>query len=238
MIRAPPYIESEPDSSPTGPCAVSGDKLAGAGLGGLPLDGSVTGASPGVAELDGMLAEAAGVAELAGTGAFTGALTGVVAGDETGTGDETGDDPFVDGLGVGETDVAGGLAGDLAGESDGDFAGGETDGDFAGGVDTGGETVGADVGGEVVGEFEVGVGVVAGEMAGEEVGEVAGEFDGEGEFVGVGFGEGAGALSACTTPECETHKTNIESTTASLCIIFGTRRVKKSTNMCVFSVRD
>jgi len=228
MIRASPYFESEPESSPTGPCAVSGEELAGAGLGGLPLDGSETGAS-----LDGTLAEASGVAELAGTGVVTGALTGAVAGDETGTGDETGDDPFVDGLGVGETDVAGGIAGDLAGESDGDFAGGETDGDLAGGVDTGGETVGVDVGGEVVGEFEVGVGLVAGEMAGEEFGEVGGEVDGEGEFVGVGFGEGAGALSACTTPECEIHKTNIESTTRSQCIIFGTRRVKKSTNLCV-----
>jgi hypothetical protein len=166
----------------TGPCAVSGDKLAGTGL---PLDGSVTGASLGVAELNGTLAEASGVAELAGTGVVTGALTGEVAGDETGTGDETGDDPFVDGLGVGETDVAGGLARDLAGESDGDLAGGETDGDLAGGVNTGGETVGVDVGGEVVGEFEVGVGVVAGEMAGEEFREVGGEVDGEGEFVGV-----------------------------------------------------
>jgi hypothetical protein len=231
MTRAPPRFESEPESSPTGPCAVSGDKAPGAGLGGLPFDGSVTGASPGVAELDGMLAEASGVVELAGTGAVSGALTGAMAGDEPGTGDETGEDPFVDGLGVGETDVAGGLAGDFAGERDGDFAGGETDGDFAGGVDTGGETVGADVGGEVVGDFEVGVGVVAGEMVGEEVGEVAGE----GDFVGVGFGEGegAGALSACTTPECETHRTNIESTT-SLCI-FGTRSGKKSNNLiCVF----
>jgi hypothetical protein len=97
-----------------------------------------------------------------------------MAGDEIGTGDKTGDDPFVDGLGVGETYAAGGLAGDLAGESDGDLAGGEIDEDLAGGVDTGGETVGADVGGEVVGEFEVGVGVVAGEMAGEEFGEVGG----------------------------------------------------------------
>jgi hypothetical protein len=73
------------------------------------------------------------VAELAGTRVVTGALTREVAGDETGTGDETGDDPFVDGLEVGETDVAGGLAGDLAGESDRDLAGGETDGDLAGG---------------------------------------------------------------------------------------------------------
>ncbi|GLT62600.1 hypothetical protein SLA2020_352220 [Shorea laevis] len=208
MTRAPPYFESEPESSPTGPCAVSGDKLAGAGLGGVPLDGSVTGASP-----------------------------------ESPNSMECSPKPreWRNSLGRGthrrrnrhrgrnwrrpicrrarswrETDVAGGLAGDLAGESDGDFAGGETDGDFDGGVDTGGETVGvdvggetvgADVGGEVVGDLEVGVGAVAGEMAGE----VAGEVDGEGDFVGTGFGEGAGAgaLSACTTPECETHKTNI-----------------------------
>ncbi|KAE7996772.1 hypothetical protein FH972_001463 [Carpinus fangiana] len=102
-----------------------------------------------------------------------------MAGEETEIGDETGDDPFVDGLGVGETNVAGGLAGDLVGESDGDLAGGETDGDLVGRVDTGGETVGADIGGEVVGEFGVGVRVVAGEMTGEEFGEVGREVDGE-----------------------------------------------------------
>jgi hypothetical protein len=49
------------------------------------------GASLGVAELDGTLAEASGVAELAGTGVVTGALTGEVTGDETGTWDETGE---------------------------------------------------------------------------------------------------------------------------------------------------
>ncbi len=118
------------------------------------------------------------------------------------------------------------------GETDGvgDFAG-----DFAGGVDNGGEIVG--VGdkagdfegdaGELTGDFEGDVGEVTGEM----VGEVAGEFEGDvgvvtGEMVGefetgegdfVGFGEGA--LSACTTPECETHNTNKESTTRQ-CIIF------------------
>ena len=63
----------------------------------------------------------------------------------------------------------------MAGESDGDLAGGETDEDLASGVDTSEEPAGADVGGEVVGEFDVGVGVVAGEMAREEFGEVDGE---------------------------------------------------------------
>ena len=89
-----------------------------------------------------------------------------MAGDEIGTGDETGDDLFVDGLRDGETNVAEGLVGDLACESDEDLTGGEIDGDLAGGVNTSEETIGVDVAGEVVGEFEVGVGVVAREMAG------------------------------------------------------------------------
>ena len=183
-----------------------------------------------------MPAGASGVVALAGTaatfgaptGTDVGALTGVVAGDNTGAGglagDRIGADAFADGLGVGETDVVGDFAGVVAG-------------DFAGGVDNGGEIVG--VGdkagdfegdaGELTGDFEGDVGEVTGEM----VGEVAGEFEGDvgvvtGEMVGefetgegdfVGFGEGEGALSACTTPECETNNTNKESTTRQ-CIIF------------------
>jgi len=201
------FFESEPDSSLTGPGAVSGEEIAGAVLGVL-LFGTTTGASAGVAELDGMPAGVSGVAAVVGgcgrfgapTGTDSGALAGVVAGDETGvgrlTGDGIGEDPFADGLGVGETDCAGVVAGDLAGE---------TDGDFAGGVDNGGEIAGVDVGGDKAGDFEgdageiVGVDV-GGDKAGEVVGEVAGEceglvgeVDGEGEFVvgvGVGFGFG------------------------------------------------
>jgi len=252
------FFESEPDSSLTGPGAVSGEEIAGAVLGVL-LFGTTTGASAGVAELDGMPAGVSGVAAVVGgcgrfgapTGTDSGALAGVVAGDETGvgrlTGDGIGEDPFADGLGVGETDCAGVVAGDLAGE---------TDGDFAGGVDNGGEIAGVDVGGDKAGDFEgdageiVGVDV-GGDKAGEVVGEVAGEceglvgeVDGEGEFVGVGvgfgFGDGEGALSACTKPllcETETHKTKMESTTRQ-CIIFfvwkHTQNLKKKEKESVF----
>lgn len=233
------FFESEPDSSLTGPGAFSGEELAGAVVG-VMLFGTTTGASAGVAELDGMPAGVSGVAALVGacgkfgapTGTDSGVLAGAVAGDETGvgrlTGDGVGGDPFADGLGVGETDCAG------------DFAG-ETDGDFAGGVDSGGEIAGVDVGGDKAGDFEgdageiVGVDV-GGDKAGEVVGEVAGEceglvgeVDGEGDFVGVGvgvefgLGDGEGALSACTKPlllcETETHKTKMESTTRQ-CFIF------------------
>ena len=257
------FFESEPDSSLTGPGAVSGEEIAGAVLGEL-LFGTTTGASAGVAELDGMPAGVSGVAALVGgcgkfgapTGTDSGALAGVVAGDVTGvgrlTGEGIGEDPFADGLGVGETDCAGGFAGVVAG----DFAG-ETDGDFAGGVDNGGEIAGVDVGGDKAGDFEgdageiVGVDV-GGDKAGEVVGEVAGEceglvgeVDGEGEFVGVGvgfgFGDGEGALSACTKPllcETETHKTKMESTTRQCIIIFfvwkHTQNLKKKEKESVF----
>jgi hypothetical protein len=77
--------------------------------------------------------EALGVVELARTRVVSGTLTRAMARDEAGVGDETREDPFVDGLGVGETYVARGLAGDFAGESEGDFTGGEIDEDFAGG---------------------------------------------------------------------------------------------------------
>nr|POE45715.1 hypothetical protein CFP56_05604 [Quercus suber] len=175
------FFESEPDSSLTGPGAASGEEIAGAVLGVL-LFGTTTGASAGVAELDGMPAGVSGVAALVGGcgrfGAPTGTDSGGLAGDETGvgrlTGDGIGEDPFADGLGVGETDSAGGFAGDLAGE---------TEGDFAGGVDNGGEIAGVDVGGDKAGDFEgdageiVGVDV-GGDKAGDVVGEVAGECEG------------------------------------------------------------
>ncbi|KAF5479065.1 hypothetical protein F2P56_005570 [Juglans regia] len=211
MTRAP-LFESEADSSLTGPCAVSGDKLDGTGLGGLLLDGKTAGDSAGVAELDGMFADASGVGPFAGTSAVFGAPTGVVSGglmgvelgDKTCAGDGTGEDPVGEGLVLGETTAFGGLAGDFSGE---------IDGDFAGGFDTGAGAPGVGVGGDKVGDFEGDGGVVTGETAEEVVGEVAGEMDGEGDFVGgvdvVGFGEGAGALSACTMPERDTHRTNI-----------------------------
>ncbi|KAM4092179.1 hypothetical protein ACB094_06G018300 [Castanea mollissima] len=214
------FFESEPDSSLTGPGAFSGEELAGAVVGVL-LFGTTTGASAGVAELDGMPAGVSGVAALVGAcgkfGAPTGTDSGALAGDEIGvgrlTGDGIGGDPFADGLGVGETDCAG----DFAGETDGDFAGGVDNVGEIAGVDVGGdkvgdfegdagEIVGVDVGGDKAGDFEgdageiVGVDV-GGDNAGEVVGEVAGEceglvgeIDGEGDFVGVGveFGLGDG----------------------------------------------
>ncbi|KAM3743982.1 hypothetical protein ACB098_06G017300 [Castanea mollissima] len=243
------FFESEPDSSLTGPGAFSGEELAGAVVGVL-LFGTTTGASAGVAELDGMPAGVSGVAALVGAcgkfGAPTGTDSGALAGDEIGvgrlTGDGIGGDPFADGLGVGETDCAG-----------------ETDGDFAGGVDNVGEIAGVDVGGDKVGDFEgdageiVGVDVggdkagdfegdageivgvdVGGDNAGEVVGEVAGEceglvgeIDGEGDFVGVGvefgLGDGEGALSACTKPLllCETETHKTKmESTTRQCFIF------------------
>ncbi|KAF3961384.1 hypothetical protein CMV_013992 [Castanea mollissima] len=231
------FFESEPDSSLTGPGAFSGEELAGAVVGVL-LFGTTTGASAGVAELDGMPAGVSGVAALVGAcgkfGAPTGTDSGALAGDEIGvgrlTGDGIGGDPFADGLGVGETDCAG-----------------ETDGDFAGGVDNVGEIAGVDVGGDKAGDFEgdageiVGVDV-GGDNAGEVVGEVAGEceglvgeIDGEGDFVGVGvefgLGDGEGALSACTKPlllcDTETHKTKMESTTRQCFIFFVWKHTHK-----------
>ncbi|KAG6637804.1 hypothetical protein CIPAW_11G203600 [Carya illinoinensis] len=208
-----PLFESAPDSSLTGPCAeVSGDNLDGTGLGGLLLDGKTAGDSTGVAELDGIFADASGVGPFAGTSAVFGAPTGVVSGglmgvelggDKTCAGDGTGEDALGEGLVVGETTAFGGLEGDFPGE---------IDGDFAGGFDTGAGVSGVGVG-DKVGDFEGDGGLVAGETAEEVLGEIAGEMDGEGDFVGgvdvVGFGEGAGALSACTTPERDTHRTNI-----------------------------
>lgn len=58
----PSHLEFEPDTSPTGPWAVSGDELPGIGLGGLLDDGNIPGDSAGVAGT-------VGVAAVAGTSA-------------------------------------------------------------------------------------------------------------------------------------------------------------------------
>lgn len=85
-----PYFKLEPEeSSLDGPCADSGDRLDGAGIGGLPLDGNIPGDPAGVAELEGMPAGSEGVAAISGasatgetpTGLFAGAVTGVLAGE-------------------------------------------------------------------------------------------------------------------------------------------------------------
>lgn len=116
-IPGAPKVELEPESSPTGPCEVSGEELAGAVPGEALLDGSVTGESAGVAELEGMPAGASGVGEAVGTSATGGAPTGLLTGATAGVsvagggvagggvaGDGTGGgDPLFDGLEAGET---------------------------------------------------------------------------------------------------------------------------------------
>ena len=86
-----PYLESEPDlSSLAGPsAALSGDRLAGAGCGGLLLDGNIVGDFDGVSD-EGML-EDEGVAAISGVSATGGAATGLVFGALTGvaTGEAT-----------------------------------------------------------------------------------------------------------------------------------------------------
>lgn len=177
-------MDLEPDSSFIGLSAVSGDKLAGVGLGGLFVDGKTIGASTGVAELEGILADASGVVAVAGpsatggvaSGAKVGAVTGVAAGVETDgggvVGDKAGGDPLGDGAAAVGVDIAGGILGDFEGDEEGEVAGtlvGEEAGDLAGTLE----------GGEV-GDFE------RGELAGG-----CDDLD----------GEGAGALSACAMKE-------------------------------------
>ncbi|CAA2995726.1 Hypothetical predicted protein [Olea europaea subsp. europaea] len=136
-------------SSATGPCAISGSKLVGAGLGSLLLDGNIPGASDGVAELEGTLEDAGLVAdagEVAGvegngdeTGGDTaGVLTGVGvsvvggdAGDGTGT-EMPADGEKADGVGDCNGDADGLVFGELTGTAGETFEGGESTGDFAG----------------------------------------------------------------------------------------------------------
>lgn len=187
-------MDLEPDSSFIGLSAVSGDKLAGVGLGGLFVDGKTIGASTGVAELEGILADASGVVAVAGpsatggvaSGAKVGAVTGVAAGVETDGGGVVGDKAGGDPLGDGAAAVGGGVAGVIA--EAGDIAG-EILGDFEG-----------DEEGEVAGTL---VGEEAGDLAGTLEGGEVGDFE-RGELAGGCDdldGEGAGALSACAMKE-------------------------------------
>ncbi|KAL2455513.1 paraneoplastic antigen Ma6E-like [Forsythia ovata] len=108
-------MEFEPEAlSATGPCAVSGSKLDGAGLGGLLLDGNTSGASDGVAELEGTLADADGLV----------ADAGEVAGVD-GSGDDAGGD---------NAGVLTGVGVSLVGGDAGDGTGTETPADGVGGV--------------------------------------------------------------------------------------------------------
>lgn len=185
-----PKLELELESSPTGPCDVSGEELAGAVPGGVLLDGSVSGDPAGVAELEGMPAEASGGEETDGPSVTAGASTGLLTGETDGggvAGDGTGgEDTLLDGLEAGETEDGGWTAGDFAG---GDVAGG--------GEDPVGETAGVCEGGDKVGDF-------AGDAL-EAAGECAGGVADEGGFAGGceadDLGEGAGALSARTETE-------------------------------------
>ncbi|KAF5730475.1 sodium/potassium/calcium exchanger 1 [Tripterygium wilfordii] len=79
------YMDLEPESSllTAGPSAVSGAKLDGDELGGLPFDGKTTGASVGVAEFDGMLADASGAGPSAIGGAVAGTNSGALPGGAT-----------------------------------------------------------------------------------------------------------------------------------------------------------
>lgn len=123
--------------------------LAGAGIGGLPVDGNTIGESDGVAELEGISPGASGVEAISGPSATggapigldTGALTGeeTVGGGVATAGDGVGEEPPEDGL------TAGGVAGDFAGE---------TAGAVAGGVDTGGEAFGGEEAGDFDGDGE------------------------------------------------------------------------------------
>ncbi|KAF2288955.1 hypothetical protein GH714_023066 [Hevea brasiliensis] len=173
-------MDLEPDSSFVGLSAVSGDKLAGVAIGGLLVEGKTIGASTGVAELEGILADASGVAAVAGPsvtgglaiGAEVGVVTGVAAGVETDgggvVGDKTGGDPLGDGgtTEVGDGRIAGEILGDCAGDFEGEEEGVE-DGEVTG--ELAGEVVG-DLAGALTGEV---VGDSAGALAGEETGDLA-----------------------------------------------------------------
>lgn len=208
-------IELEPESSPAGPWEVSGEELAGAVTGDVLLDGSVAGESDGVAELEGIPAEASGGEETDGTSATAGASTGLLTGVTAGVaavgggvvGDATGgEDTLLDGLEAGETEDGGWTAGD--------FAGGVVAG---GGEDPVGEIVGVCEGGDKVGDF-------AGDVL-ETVGECAGGMAEEGGFTGGGwvvddFSEGAGALSAWMETE-EVVKNRASTKSGKNLFIFG-----------------
>lgn len=213
-ITGPPYMVVEPESSATGPCAVSGDKLdpAGAGLGGLLLEGKISGDSAGVAELEGTLAD--------GTSATAGELAGLPDGDDAGgedagvddageftgppadgegvAGEGTGADSLDDGVGAGETAVGGVL---VPGDCTGGLAGG-CNGEAVGLVFGEAGIVGEIFGdGEASGDFDGDAWGLAGEVAGTAV------FAGAGDK-GVDLGAGAGALVGCATPEYDTHRNN------------------------------
>lgn len=152
-----------PESSETGAWEISGDKLAGAGLVGLRVDGNIpSGDAAGVAELDGTFADgatavagtsaaASGAGEVAGlpaegddaggeiVGAFVGAGVSL-----DGEGDGTEEAALDDGEGAGDT-VGGTLfvAGGCAGAVDAGGCKGEADGlDFGDGEGTGEDFVG------------------------------------------------------------------------------------------------
>lgn len=126
-------MESEPDSSLTGPCEMSGDELAGGGLGELSVDGNVSGAPAGV---EGTVGVAGIGGTSSGAGEFAGVDAGVLAGVAAVLGEGAGVDAVGDDAGVPtgvfaeDGAVAGdNAAGDGAGVLTGVFA---AVGDFAG----------------------------------------------------------------------------------------------------------
>lgn len=152
-------MDLEPESSPAGLSAVSGDKPAGVGLGGLLVKGKTIGASAGVAELAGTVAEVPGVCAAVGLPGISGPETGAKEGAATGgtDGEET------EGDGVAGVKTGGDALGD----------GVETVGDDGGGVEAEGE----DLDGEVAGATG---GVEDGDLTGEDDGERCDDFEGEG----------------------------------------------------------
>lgn len=96
---------------------------------------------------------------------------------------------------------------------------------MAGGVEVGGETVGEALGEAAGGDRAGGFAGDAGEAVGVTAGEAAG-VGGRGEMSS--FGEGAGALSDCTTWKSDTQNTKMESTT-SLCIVIGDLKISVET---------
>ncbi|MCE3050000.1 hypothetical protein HAX54_046273 [Datura stramonium] len=124
---------------------LSGEKLTGAGIGELLLEGKIFGASDGAIEIEGMVEDGGGVAAVAGVSAIT----------------------VGDGVSAGEEVVVGGVAAvEYAGEADGLVLGDSGTGDDAG-VMTGVSNPGLGVIAGGTGAATVDDGVVAGEFIGE-----------------------------------------------------------------------
>lgn len=99
-------MELEPESSPTEPCELSGEELAGAVPGEALVDGSVIGEPAGTAD-EGIPVEDSGVGASATGGAPTGELTGATVGGGVAGDGAGGEETLLDGLEAGGTDDGG-----------------------------------------------------------------------------------------------------------------------------------